>query len=97
MMGKTPHQNRVCSPSQKADAGKGGVLELAFRQEAGWPTLANHKSLITIFCGAVAFEVESLCWRAGDGFRFLIAGLAITGLAVINSKKQETTNLREVY
>ncbi|CAA9377177.1 hypothetical protein AVDCRST_MAG84-4815 [uncultured Microcoleus sp.] len=31
------------------------------------------------------------------GFRFLIAGLAITGLAVITSKTQETTNLREVY
>ncbi|UNU20496.1 hypothetical protein D0A34_17865 [Microcoleus vaginatus PCC 9802] len=66
-MGKTPQQNRVCSPSRKADARKAGVLGLAFRQEAGWPTLANHKSLITIFCGAVAFEVESLCWRAGDG------------------------------
>jgi len=67
MMGETPQQNRVCSLTPKAGARKGGLLELAFRQAAGWPTLANHKSLITIFCGAVAFEVESLCWRAGNG------------------------------
>ncbi|UNU25090.1 hypothetical protein D0A37_15800 [Microcoleus vaginatus HSN003] len=66
-MGKTPHQNRVCLPTRIAGARKAGVLELAFRQAAGWPTLANHESLITIFCGAVAFEVESPCCRAGDG------------------------------
>ncbi|HSF73036.1 MAG TPA: hypothetical protein VLA84_04470 [Microcoleus sp.] len=43
MMGKTPQQNRVCSPTPKPGARKGGVLELAFSQTAGVPTLAHQE------------------------------------------------------
>ncbi|MBD0395851.1 MAG: hypothetical protein ICV52_18930, partial [Microcoleus sp. C1-bin4] len=43
MMGKTPQHTRVCSPTRKAGARKAGVLELAFSQTAGVPTLAHHE------------------------------------------------------